>query len=88
MTGQKIPRDGDTKFEVLQAIREHRTHSREGPTVEELREVVGLGSRSTVQFHINDLVADGYLEQIPGKRRSLRSTPRGDLLVRIIAGDE
>ncbi len=86
MTSQKIPRD--TKFEVLCAVRDHLSDSRDGPTVEELREAVGLGSRSTVQFHINDLVADGYLAQIPGKRRSLRSTKKGDLLVRIIGGGE
>lgn len=80
----KIPRD--TKLEVLCAVQDHRASSRDGPTVEEIRQVVGLDSRSTVQFHINDLVSDGYLDQIPGKRRTLRSTKKGDLLVEIVRG--
>ena len=80
----RIPRD--TKFAVLRAVQTHLESSRDGPTVEELREYVGLDSRSTVQFHINDLVEDGYLDHIPGKRRSLRSTKKGDLLVDIVQG--
>ncbi len=86
MTSSSFPHEGDRKFEVLFAVQEYRSTSREGPTVEELRQAVGLASRSTVQFHINDLVGDGFLSQIPGKRRSLRSTKKGDLLVQIIRG--
>lgn len=78
----RIPRD--TKYEVLRAVQVHLESSRDGPTVEELRQAVGLNSRSSVQFHLNDLLEDGYLDHIPGKRRSLRSTKKGDLLVEIV----
>ena len=79
-----IPRD--TKLAVLVSIRDHLSSSRKGPTVEEIRDYVGLSSRSTVQFHINDLVEDGYLSQIPGKRRTLRVTKKGELLLQIMEG--
>jgi len=79
-----LPRVGDRKFDVLLAIQNHWQGARFGPTVEELRLDVGLESRSTVQFHINDLLRDGYVENIPGKRRSLRTTARGEALIRIL----
>lgn len=85
---KSIPREGDTKLEVLLAIRDYRTHSRYGPTVAELRDEVGLSSRSTVQFHINHLVDDGYLSQVSGKRRTLRVTDKGHLLIQILGVDD
>ena len=87
MTNQ-VPRSGDTKFKVLFAVQSHWGEARFGPTVEELRATVGLSSRSTVQFHINHLVAEGYLSQVRGKRRTLRTTKKGDLLVRIIIEED
>jgi SOS-response transcriptional repressor LexA len=83
-----VPRSGDTKFKVLFSVQSFRAQSRLGPTVEEIRADVGLSSRSSVQFHINDLVSDGYLAQIPGKRRTLRTTSKGDLLVKIIIQED
>ena len=84
----KVPRDGDTKFQILYAIQNHWSGARYGPTVEELRETVGLASRSTVQFHVNDLLDDGYLSNAPGKRRTLRPTKKGDLLLEILMENE
>jgi len=83
MTNQ-IPRADDTKFKVLFAIQALRGTSRMSPTVEEVRRKVGVSSRSTIQFHINDLVREGYLSQVPGKKRTLRTTTKGDMLVGII----
>lgn len=79
-----IPRD--RKFDVLCAVYDHCQEARYGPTVEELRGSVGLNSRSTVQFHLNHLLSDGYLSHIPGKRRSLRPTKKGEALIKIIRG--
>ena len=84
MTSPKLPREGDRKFDVLCAVHEHWKDARHGPTLEEIRDTVGLGSRSTVQFHINDLLSDGYLDHVPGKRRTLKTTKRGDLLIKIV----
>ncbi len=82
----QVPRDGDTKFLVLQGVSDHWMTARFGPTVEELRQTVGLSSRSTVQFHVNDLLADGYVSNVPGKRRTLRITKKGDMLLQILTG--
>ena len=79
-----VPRAGDTKFEVLEAVSDHWKSARFGPTVDELREVVGLNARSSIQFHINDLIDDRYLVNVPGKRRSLKTTLRGEKLVEVI----
>lgn len=79
-----VPRAGDTKFEVLSAVSDHWKNARFGPTVAELRDTVGLSSRSSIQFHINDLIEDQYLVNVPGKRRSLQATPRGEKLVEVI----
>ncbi len=83
----QVPRQGDTKFKVLMAVSDHWSEARFGPTVEELRETVGLSSRSTVQFHVNDLLADEYLSHATGKRRTLRLTRKGNMLVQILLGD-
>lgn len=76
-----VPRAGDTKFEVLSAVSDHWKGARFGPTVEEIRDAVGLSARSSIQFHINDLVEDQYLAHVPGKRRSLKTTAKGERLI-------
>lgn len=84
MQTSRIPRVGDTKFEVLAAVIDHWKDQTFGPTVEEIRETVGLTVRSSVQWHINDLLADGYLQHIPRKHRTLQPTVRGRKLVEIL----
>lgn len=83
-----IPRVGDTKFDVLAAVVDHWETASFGPSVEELRETVGLATRSSVQFHINDLIRDGFLHRVPRKHRALRATPRGEKLVSILREEE
>lgn len=84
MTTPSIPRYGDTKFEVLAAVVDHWEGHSFGPTVEELRATVGLSVRSSVQWHLNDLLEAGYLEHIPKKHRSLRPTKTGKKLVLVL----
>ena len=79
-----VPRAGDTKFEVLTAVSDHWKSSRKGPTVAEIRDTVGLNARSSIQFHINDLIEDQYLINVPGVRRSLKTTLRGEKLVKVM----
>jgi len=83
-----VPREGDTKFKVLEAVNNHWQEARFGPTVEEIRDSVGLSSRSTVQFHINDLLEDDFLSHAKGKRRTLRVTKKGEMLLQILKGAE
>lgn len=82
-----LPRVGETKFDILAAVVDHCAQARFGPTVEELREKVGLSVRSSVQFHLNHLVEDGLLEHVPRKHRSLRPTDRGQRLVELLRDD-
>jgi SOS-response transcriptional repressor LexA len=75
---------GETKFDILAAVVDHRQVNNFGPTVEELRQQVGLTRRSSVQWHINHLMEDGLLENVPRKHRTLRPTDRGKRLVEVL----
>ena len=77
----RIPANSDTKFEVLASIVDHCSTATFGPTVEEIRKEVGLSVRSSVQWHINDLLEEGYVSHIPRKHRTLRPTDKGLRLV-------
>lgn len=84
MTNIQIPRYGETKFEVLAAIADHRATNAFGPTVDELKDTVGLSVRSSVQWHINDLLDLGLLSHVARKHRTLKLTPRGEKLVSVL----
>ena len=74
----------DTKFQVLEAVVEHYKKANFGPTVDELKDTVGLSTRSSVQFHINDLVEQGFLNHLPGRARTLHATETGKQLVELM----
>lgn len=80
----RLPRLGEKKFDVLAAVVDHRSEHNYGPTVEEIRETVGLSSRSSVQWHINHLTQDGLLENVSRKHRTLKATTRGQKLVEVL----
>lgn len=79
-----ISNNGDTRFAVLEAVVEWWETARFGPTVEEVRVEVGLGVRSSVQHHINNLLEDGLVENIPRKHRTLRPTDKGVRMVELM----
>lgn len=74
----------DTKFKILETVVDHYKKASYGPTVDEVREKVGLGTRSSVQFHINDLVEQGFLNNLPGRARTLHATETGKQLVELM----
>lgn len=78
-----IPRPGDTSYEILLAVADAWKGKKFGPTVEEIRKVVGLSSRSGVQFHISNLLDSGWLDNIPNRRRTLRVTDKGRKLIKM-----
>jgi predicted transcriptional regulator len=63
---------------------DHWSGTRYGPTVGELATTVGLSARSTAQFHINDLLSDGFLVHVQGKPRTLSPTKKGKRLVKVV----
>lgn len=80
-----LPRPGETSYAILEAVNESWKGSSFGPTVEELRQGIGLSSRSGVQFHISRLLDAGLLDNIPNRRRTLKLTERGKRLLRVFA---
>jgi repressor LexA len=57
--------------EVLQVLREHFSHSTESPTVEELRELIGVKyKRSVIQF-LNALEEKAYINRTPNTSRGI-----------------
>ena len=59
---------------VLQVYEYVRRRLREGvcPTMREISDALELRSSSAAQRCVNELIAGGYLESVPGKKRSLR----------------
>lgn len=73
--------NGETKFSVLAAIVDHCSKARYGPTLAELADASGLTVRSSVQFHVDDLLENGMISRTPRKHRSIRPTPKGEKVV-------
>lgn len=76
--------NGETKFSVLAAIVDHCAKARYGPTLAELADASGLTVRSSVQFHVNDLLDEGMVSHTPRKHRSLRPTAKGKAMVALM----
>lgn len=79
-----LPRYGDTKFEVLDAVIKYRQEHAYGPTVQEITDDLGLSVRSSVQFHVDDLVEQRLVTRVPRKHRSLDVTERGKKLHEVL----
>lgn len=78
-----LPRPGQTKYEILSAIVDFCQENAFGPTMEELRAVTDLASRSTVHYHLGHLIEAGLIENDPGHHRGIFPTKRGKSLVKL-----
>lgn len=67
----------DTRLRVLEYLIIHMESNRSAPTREEIAAAIGLGPRSSVQYHIDTLVDDGYLERSTYRHRMIRPTKAG-----------
>ena len=56
---------------VLAYLRQELTAGR-APSLAEIAEAFGFASRNAAQKHVQALLADGLLEQVPGQKRGLR----------------
>lgn len=72
-----VAKPNDTRLRILEYIVHHLENNRFGPTRAEIAEGVGLNVRSSVQYHVECLVDDGYLERSTYRHRMLRPTQRG-----------
>jgi repressor LexA len=75
---------GTTTFAVLETIYDSNRETRIGPTLDEIREQIGLSSPSAVHFHIKKLETEQLISRVPGKHRSMRVTRKGAKLVELM----
>ncbi len=68
---------GDTRLRVLEYLIVHMETNRSAPTRDEIAKAVGLGPRSSIQYHIDTLVQDGYVERSTYRHRMIRPTQAG-----------
>lgn len=61
-----------TRQAILDAIALYRECHGYAPTVEELRHLAGISSKSVVHYHLEQLKAAGAVTWEPGKSRTLR----------------
>ena len=61
---------------VFQYVVSHLDENCYPPTYDEIREAVGLSSRSHVDYYLKSLEADGYIQRIPRTPRGLRVVGR------------
>lgn len=71
----------DTRLLILQYLVDYSDNHRYAPTRSEIAEAVGLSVRSSVQYHIESLVEDGYIERSTYRHRMIRPTDRGRSVV-------
>lgn len=67
----------DTKLNILKFIVEWLEKNRASPTLEEIAVVIGLASRSSVQYHIDNLIGEGHLTRPPRRHRMITPTQQG-----------
>jgi SOS-response transcriptional repressor LexA len=76
-----VGKPSDTRLDVLVFIVGYMDNHRYAPTRDEIADAVGLSSRSSVQYHIETLVTDGFLERSTYRHRMIRPTDRGIAVV-------
>jgi SOS-response transcriptional repressor LexA len=62
--------------------------NRSAPTRDEIAKAVGLGPRSSIQYHIDTLVQDGYVERSTYRHRMIRPTQAGIDVIAELEADE
>ncbi len=67
----------DTRLRVLEFLITHMESNRSAPTREEIAAAIGLGPRSSIQYHIDTLVELGYVERSTYRHRMIRPTQAG-----------
>lgn len=67
----------DTRLRVLAFIASFMEEHRYAPTREEISEAVGLSNRSSVQYHVNGLTEEGFLDRVTQRHRMMHVTERG-----------
>lgn len=64
----------DLQERILAVIRQSITDRGEAPTLEEIGDAVGLGSRSAVHYQLAQIERKGAITREPGQHRGLRLT--------------
>lgn len=67
----------ESRLRVLEFLVTYMENHRYAPTRDEIAAAVGLGPRSSIQYHIDTLVADGYVERTTYRHRMIKPTDAG-----------
>ena len=72
-----VNRDGLTKKqrERLNFLRERRSEGEVSPSFDEMREALGLASKSGIHRLVVGLEDRGYINRIPNRKRTIRLVP-------------
>lgn len=60
---------------IMRFVAAYRAEHDQGPSLEEIRQHIGLRSLGNVARHVAAMVEEGRLLKVPGKNRSLRVPP-------------
>lgn len=77
MAGTSPGKPSDTRLKILEYLVGYAETHRYAPTRSEIADAVGLSVRSSVQYHIESLVNDGYIERSTYRHRMISPTERG-----------
>lgn len=78
--GLRRYRRGKTRYRVLATIHDMIMRNGEPPSIRQLAAEMGCG-QSLVQYHIDILAADGFLDRTPGAYRSARLSEAGQQVI-------
>lgn len=84
-----VAKPNETRLQILEFLVDYMKDHRYAPTRDEIAVAVGLSGRPSVQYHIESLVEDGYVERSTYRHRMMRPTQRGnDAISRLREIDE
>ena len=72
-----VAKPNGTRLRVLVYLVDYLKDNRFSPTRDEIATAIGLRTRSSLQYHIDNLADDGYIERSRYRHRMLQPTQRG-----------
>jgi repressor LexA len=66
-----VTKHAETRYEVLEAIREYVKTQGIPPTLAELAEMLNIASTSTIRHHLLNLESEGLVKRVKGVARGI-----------------
>lgn len=71
-----MPKEPDRRNRILKYIRDFLHENGYPPTVREIQRACGLASPRPVQYHLEALEREGFIERVPGRARGIQLPER------------